>query len=1206
MNLLNQKESKSNGKIETEIFQILEEAKISNENKKIAIEFFDFSKEMNLELLEHVTFQDMSKDYTVTYHAKKFFSKIKEKDNAYADRYILFLDALGFHTIGDMFSYDMSSEYEQRADSSLMKRLSHAFSIKYSPKIVEAKIITLLAKMLSESAYIVALDYKYYATTLLNIAKENPMSLILAAKYGYYRSYKNEKMKLYALGLAYTKPVEENSTAYDAEEIADIKDGIAMIIEQMENHTLAAKEEFRSTVSAAFMMMHHDKKIKEMLLEKIHKKEPAFLTAILKYAPNSYIQKNMDILLELLHLETSPKKVYQCVKAVLAEYGLENSNIVGKEIETKPEWLVYPLENCNIVGRENVVLAHIAEKYPEQYIEAMRSTENMPSRKAVVVGNYYEMMYQILETVNPDSIKTYQVDFDSEVLKLAAESEKKEAKKCKEKVFRYLCGENDVFTSEKEYEELDENNRVFYQTSDIVESCIRHNELFKKRYCALKAVQKPNVLRIMLTQEETKGVLSGTGELVDILVSEKIPIKYRFRTYEIIMEYYTEFYSEDKKIKFEMEIAKAMSVYGKEWDKEYASYCKKGGIFTRKAYLRYLEISNHKDGCKDKIFALCGDSSKEVRNLVSEIISKYKEYEEDVIDLLKAKKQAVRETAVDTLSIWGAKNYRDILLQAADVEKSAKLAEKICSVLDAVEIETEGAENPITLVENLHQGGRNKKILWLYETPNQAVHFTNEKEADEKYMQAILLCYANMSVLGMNKNAEMLAKTLNQRELEQYVSQIFSKWLERGAEAKQKWVLYFAAIHGGHDMIEKFLTCIKEWAEKSRGAIAGEAVKALALNGRAEALMHVDNMAHKFKHTQVKNAALQALDYAAEELGITSDELGDRIVPDLGFRENMERIFDYGKRKFKVYLTPALELEIFDEDGKKRKTLPAPSKKDEEETAKQSNTEFKQMKKQLKSVIAMQKLRLETALLADRRWTVEAWQKLFVKNPVMHSFAIGLIWAAYEEEQLVQTFRYMEDGSFNTSDEEEYELSANASIGLVHPIDLSEEELSAWKEQLSDYEIVQPIEQLERKVYHISEGEKSIFDLTRFKGRQINGMTLLGRMTKLGWYKGSVQDAGCFCTFYREDVVQRIKREDGSVQLIGNAVEFNFSGMYVAGEDEEVEIENVRFYTPGTVKRGSYEYDEADDEKAIKLDEVNPRYFSEIINQLEVVLKGTE
>ena len=50
----------------------------------------------------------------------------------------------------------------------------------------------------------------------------------------------------------------------------------------------------------------------------------------------------------------------------------------------------------------------------------------------------------------------------------------------------------------------------------------------------------------------------------------------------------------------------------------------------------------------------------------------------------------------------------------------------------------------------------------------------------------------------------------------------------------------------------------------------------------------------------------------------------------------------------------------------------------------------------------------------------------------------------------------MDDGSFNTVDEEEYTLPNGASIGLVHPI------------ELEDYEMItQSINQLSRPIYRL-------------------------------------------------------------------------------------------------------------------------------------------
>lgn len=65
-------------------------------------------------------------------------------------------------------------------------------------------------------------------------------------------------------------------------------------------------------------------------------------------------------------------------------------------------------------------------------------------------------------------------------------------------------------------------------------------------------------------------------------------------------------------------------------------------------------------------------------------------------------------------------------------------------------------------------------------------------------------------------------------------------------------------------------------------------------------------------------------------------------------------------------LTPSLDLEVFDDSGKKLKNLPAPGKKDDEEKAAEAYAAFKEMKKQMKAAVSSQKARLEYALSAQR------------------------------------------------------------------------------------------------------------------------------------------------------------------------------------------------------------------------------------------------
>ncbi len=188
-----------------------------------------------------------------------------------------------------------------------------------------------------------------------------------------------------------------------------------------------------------------------------------------------------------------------------------------------------------------------------------------------------------------------------------------------------------------------------------------------------------------------------------------------------------------------------------------------------------------------------------------------------------------------------------------------------------------------------------------------------------------------------------------------------------------------------------------------------------------------------------------ALENAAKQLSMSPEELADRIVPTLGFSKDGSRVFDYGARSFTVRITPALELLITTGEGKAVKNMPAPGKTDDAEKSAAAYADFKAMKKLMKDTVSSQRFRLETARMVGRCWSISGWRELFVENSVMHQFAISLIWGIYEKGALTDTFRYMEDGSFNTADEEEYELPQEGNIGLVHPVELSEEELLAWK-----------------------------------------------------------------------------------------------------------------------------------------------------------------
>ena len=635
---------------------------------------------------------------------------------------------------------------------------------------------------------------------------------------------------------------------------------------------------------------------------------------------------------------------------------------------------------------------------------------------------------------------------------------------------------------------------------------------------------------------------------------------------------------------WEIAIAEALRLEGEQWLEGVPEPVCRDSESALIICLKVLAQEQSLEQYKENIFGLLQMDAEALQKQLVEVLKIHQEWEPDILELLASKKLKERSFAVAVFEEWGQTSHLDAVKAALASEKNKKLAVKLQDLVEDLEKSAAQGGSQQTwsrteqkLAAAIYKGDRKRKIEWTQRILLPAVHFqdtaqhssSEEKLASPEYMAAILAAYADMEVLSVNQDAKTLAAPLVPQELAAYVHAVYEDWLVQGAEAKKRWVLYAAAIHGDAQMITTMERQIKDWAEHSRGAVAADAVRAMALNGSAQALLLVDQMARKFKSNQVKNAAREALADAASALQISREELEDRIVPDLGFNAQMEQTLDYGARSFTVRLTPLLALEVYDSSQKLLKKLPAPGKQDDDAKAKQAQETFKQIKKQLKVVAAAQKLRLEQTFITARYWQIQAWKALFVSNPLMHQFAVGLIWGVYENEKLQETFRYMEDGSFNTVEEEEYTLPETGRIGLVHPLELSETLLSAWKEQLSDYEITQPIEQLERPVYHLTEEEKGTEKLMRFYDREINGASLVRPLLSLGWERGEILDGGCYDCCCRND------HKFGAV--------LTFSGVGVGYENTETYIENLYF----TIN----------DQPCIP-EEVNERYFSEIVLQI--------
>ncbi|MEV5408178.1 DUF4132 domain-containing protein [Thermopolyspora sp. NPDC052614] len=240
-------------------------------------------------------------------------------------------------------------------------------------------------------------------------------------------------------------------------------------------------------------------------------------------------------------------------------------------------------------------------------------------------------------------------------------------------------------------------------------------------------------------------------------------------------------------------------------------------------------------------------------------------------------------------------------------------------------------------------------------------------------------------------------------------------------------------------------------------------------------------------------------------LGLTPEQLADRLVPDFGLDAGGGMVLDYGPRRFVVGFDEQLKPYVADEDGKRRASLPEPGVKDDPELAPEAYKRFATLKKDVRTAAADQIRRLEAAMVSGRRWSTSEFAEFFVAHPLLWHITRRLVWTA-EHDGVSTAFRVAEDRTYADVEDDVLTLPESARIGIAHPVTLGER-LAAWSRLFADYEIMQPFPQLGRAVHALDEKERASGRLERFEGLKVPVGRVLG-LERRGWERGTPQDAG--------------------------------------------------------------------------------------------------
>ncbi|NDU72997.1 DUF4132 domain-containing protein [Actinomadura sp. DSM 109109] len=334
---------------------------------------------------------------------------------------------------------------------------------------------------------------------------------------------------------------------------------------------------------------------------------------------------------------------------------------------------------------------------------------------------------------------------------------------------------------------------------------------------------------------------------------------------------------------------------------------------------------------------------------------------------------------------------------------------------------------------------------------------------------------------------------------------LFRHWRENGAEPRDAWQFTALAWLGDDTTVRELVPVIRAWPGEGGHHHAVRGLDVLAGIGSDLALRELHAIAQKVRFKALQERAQQRVEQIAAARGLTGEQLGDRLVPDLGLDADGTLVLDYGPRRFTAGFDEALRPYVIDDAGRHRSSLPKPGQRDDAVLAPAAYRRFSELKKDVRAIAGLQLQRLERSMTAGRRWPLPEFRAFFAGHPLVWHIARRLVWVA-EHGGTVTAFRLAEDRTFSDAGDDTVALPDDAAVGIAHPVHLGET-LPAWVQVFADYEILQPFPQLGREVHALTGEEKAADRLARFEGVTVPVGNVL-RLERRGWYRGPVDSDG--------------------------------------------------------------------------------------------------
>ncbi len=297
------------------------------------------------------------------------------------------------------------------------------------------------------------------------------------------------------------------------------------------------------------------------------------------------------------------------------------------------------------------------------------------------------------------------------------------------------------------------------------------------------------------------------------------------------------------------------------------------------------------------------------------------------------------------------------------------------------------------------------------------------------------------------------------------------------------------------EVAERCYRKVRDFGPRS-SKIANACVVALGETGKPEAIGQLTRLKNSVHYASARNQIDQAIERAADAMGMSGVEMEELSVPTLGLKQPGLLEENVGEHFARATFSGPGDVTLAWErpDGKRQASVPRALKESDPEGVKRVRARIRELKDQLDG----QQKRLEQLFLQGASWAFGDWKKRYFDHPLVAVLARRLIWTFGGEDGIAVC--RVGDGWRDVWGALVKEPGADTRVELWHPVEASEDQVEGWRRFLVERGITQPFKQAHREIYRISEAERANGNWSnRFAGHIVRQHQFAALCRSRGW-----------------------------------------------------------------------------------------------------------